>query len=159
MRVRAFLAGLACAALLASCSSGGSSSGGSALPGHGAITVQVDPNPIVARRVAGETWDFPFDVIVREGGGRPVTVNRVTVTVFAPGGISLGSESWDGDQIRARGYAVALPARGELRYHFSPRQSVPDDRLFGSVSAELRVEGTDDTGTATDARTSVTVTR
>lgn len=144
--------------LLVSCG-GGPRSGVSSVPGQGAITVQVTPNPIVAQRVSGDTYDFPFDIVVRETGGRAVNVTRVTVTVYGPGGLSLGSETWDADQIRARGHNTGIGANAEVRYHFAPRKSVPDDRLFGGISAELRVDAVDDTGAATNARTVVTITR
>ena len=38
-------------------------------------------------------------------------------------------------------------------------QEVPDDRLFGGVNADLRVEGVDDAGNAVSATTSVSITR
>lgn len=143
---------------LAACNSGPRDSV-TAAPGHGAIAVQVVPNPIVATRVSGDTYDFVFDVVVRETGGRPVNILRVTASVFGPGGLGLGSDTWDADRIRGMGYSTTLNAHGELRYRFTQRRSVPDERLFSSVSAELRVEGVDDTGTPTEASTRVTVTR
>lgn len=130
-----------------------------AAPGHGAVSISVVPNPIVARRVSGDTYDFPFDVVLRETGGRPVTVTRVSVSVVAPGGLTLGSESWDAERIRSMGYSTSVGAHSEVRYHFEPRRSVPDDRIFGSIAAELKVDAVDDTGTATSATTRVTVTR
>jgi hypothetical protein len=57
------------------------------------------------------------------------------------------------------GYATAVPASGEIRYRFNPRKQVPDERLFGGVAAELRVEGLDDAGVETTDATRVTVTR
>ncbi len=129
------------------------------LPGHGAISVQVVPNPIVATRVSGNSYDFPVDVIVRETGGRGVTVSRVSVDVYGPAGVRLGSDSWDAGRIAAAGYSTNLPGSGEVRYHFAPRLSVPDERLFGRVSAQLRVDAYDDTNTPTSATATVTVTR
>lgn len=144
--------------ILAACG-GGAHSGVSSVPGHGAISVDVMPNPIVAQRVSGDTYDFPFDVTVRETGGRPVNVTRVTATVFAPGGLSAGREEWDAERIRAAGFSTSIGANGQLRYHFAPRKSVTDDRIFGALSAELRVDAVDDSGTSTSASTRVTVTR
>jgi hypothetical protein len=129
------------------------------LPGHGAISIQIVPNPIVAIPAGGNSYDFPVDVIVRETGGRGVTVNRVTATVYGPAGIRIGDESWDAARIRNAGYQTNLPGNGELRYHFVPRKSVPDDRLFGGVHAELRVDAYDDTNTPTSATTTVSITR
>lgn len=130
-----------------------------AQPGHGAISIQIVPNPIVAQRVSGDTYSFPFDVVVRETGGHPVTINRVSADVNALGGIHVAEESYDAARISSLGYSTNVPANGELRYHFAPQKSVADERLFGSVSAQLRVDGTDDSGTATSATTTVTVTR
>lgn len=138
---------------------GGPQTGTSSVPGHGAVAIQIVPNPIVAQRVSGETYDFPFDVVVSETGGQSIRVTRVSATVFAPGGISLGEESWDASRIESMGYSTNVPARGELRYHFAPRKRVPDDRLFGGVSAELRVDAVDQSGSPTSARTTVTVRR
>lgn len=126
--------------LLAACG-GGSSPGPRSVPGHGAISVAVEPNPIVATRVSGDTYDFPFEVVVRETGGRAVNVTRVTVNVTALGGISVHRESWDADRIRSTGHNTSVPANGEVRYRFSPRKEVPDDRLFGSVSAQRSRSG------------------
>lgn len=142
--------------IVAACSSGPRDTV-TAAPGHGAISIQVVPNPIVATHVSGDTYDFAFDVVVRETGGRPVTINRVTATVFAPGGFNVGEESWNADKIRALGFSTTINAHGELRYRFTPRKEVPDERLFGGITAELKVDGVDDTGTATNASTRVTV--
>lgn len=142
------------------CTSGtGGAQSSSALPGHGAITVQVAPNPIVAQLVSGSVYDFPFDVIVRETGGHPVTINRVTADVTAVGGLHVAQDSYDAAKINSLNYPTALAPNGELRYHFAPRRSVPDEGLFGGVAAELTVDATDDTGTATSAKTTVTVKR
>jgi hypothetical protein len=147
--------------LLASyCSTGaGGAQSSSAQPGHGAISVQVAPNPIVAQPVTGNVYDFPFDVIVRETGGHAVTINRVIADVTAIGGFRVAQDSYDAAKINSLGFSTALPANGELRYHFAPRRSVADERLFSGVSAELTVDATDDTGAATSAKTTVTVRR
>lgn len=88
-----------------------------------------------------------------------MNVTRVSATVRGPAGISLGTESWDADRIRAAGYPTSINANGEVRLHFSPRRSVPDDRLFNGVEALLTVDATDDTSTPASASTTVTVTR
>ena len=131
----------------------------SSLPGHGAISIQIIPNPIVATHVSGNTYDFPFEVVVRETGGRAVNVDRVSADVYAIGGIHAGSESYSAADIRNFGYPTSLAANGEVRYRFVPRKSVADERLFGGVTAELHVDATDDAGTPTRATTTVTITR
>ena len=145
---------------LISCQSSQPAGGGTtSLPGHGAISIQIVPNPIVAVPAGGSNYDFPVDVIVRETGGRGVTVSRVKATVYGPAGIKLGDETWDATQITAAGFPLTLSGNGEVHYHFVPRKSVPDDRLFSSVHAELRVDAYDDTNTPTSATTSVSITR
>ena len=130
-----------------------------AQPGHGAISMQVVPNPVVAHNVGGSTYEFPFDVIVRETAGRPVTVDRVSADVWALGGIHVANETYDASRIRSLGYSTTVPANGELHYHFTPRESVTDERLFSGVSAQVRVDAHDDTNTPTSTTVTVTVTR
>ena len=144
--------------VLAACS-GGPQSGTTSVPGRGALEVQVDPNPIRATQVSGSMYEFPFEVVVRETGGRPVNITSVTATVHGPGGFVVGRDSWDAGRIRALGYPTTIPANGQLRYRFAPRKEVPDERLFGSVSAQLTVEGSDDGNTPASASTVVTITR
>lgn len=144
--------------ILAACG-GGPQSDTTSVPGRGALAVRVDPNPIRATPVSGSMYDFPFEVIVRETGGRAVTVTNVTATVHGPGGFTVAREAYDAARIRSLGYNTTIPANGEVRYRFAPRKEVPDERLFGGVSAQLTVEGTDDSGAPTSASTTVTVTR
>lgn len=145
--------------LIAAACNSGSGNTITAAPGHGAVAIEVIPNPIVASRVSGDTYDFPFEVVVRETGGRPVTITRVSATVVGPGGLTFGNEAWDADRIRSLGFDTTVRANSEVRYRFSQRKEVPDERIFGSVAAELRVDAVDDTGTPTSATTRVTVTR
>ena len=128
------------------------------IPGHGAISISIVPNPIVATQVSGNTYDFPFDIVVRETGGRAVTISRVSATVYGVAGVQLASESWDAARINAAGYVTNLPGNGELRYHFAPRKSVPNE-IFNGVRAEVRVDAFDETATPTSATTVITVTR
>jgi hypothetical protein len=129
-----------------------------ATPGHGAITVQIVPNPVVARQVSGGMYEVPFEVVVRETGGRRVDITRVSATATVGGGLTFDLESWDADRIRSMGYRTSLAPNGELRYRFAPRREVPE-AVFGGVTARLLVEGRDDTGTEASASTTVTVTR
>lgn len=142
--------------LLGACG-GGPRAGVVAAPGSGAVNITIDPNPIVATSAGGSSYNFPFEVIVRETGGRPITVTRISAQLFGPGGLSLGEESWDAARIQSMGYSTSVPANGELRYRFNPRRDVPNESLFGSVSAQLRVEAVDDQGARTSAQIPVTV--
>jgi hypothetical protein len=143
--------------VLAFCSSGGGGTPTTSVPGHGAIQITITPNPIIATKSTGDTYNFPFEILIRETGGRPVTITNVRAEVLALGGIPVGGESYNASQIAALGFPATVPANGELRYRFTPRRSVTDERLFGNVSAEVTVEGRDDQGAATTGRTTVTV--
>jgi hypothetical protein len=143
--------------LLAACGSS-QTDGTRSVPGHGALSVQIVPNPVVARRISGDTYEVPFEVVVRETGGSSVEITQVSATAALPGGLSFDIESWDAARIRAMGYQTTVPANGELRYRFTPRQEVPE-AVFGGVTAKLLVEGRDASGTATSATTTVSVTR
>lgn len=127
--------------------------------GHGAVSIQVVPNPVVAKRVSGSTYDFPFDVVIRETAGRAITISRVTADVYALGGIHVADETYDQAKIRSLGYSTNVPGNGELRYRFAPRKNVPNDGLFNGVSAKIRVDAYDDTNTPTSATVIVTVER
>lgn len=143
--------------MLAACSSG-PQAGTTSVPGHGALSVEVIPNPIRAKRVNTSSFQFPFEVVVRETGGHPVNIARVTVRVWGPGrAFVLGEETWTAEQIRATGAPTSIPANGEVRIQLSPTRSVPDERLFNGVSAELATQALDDTNTETQASTVVTV--
>jgi hypothetical protein len=145
--------------LLATFCAGARSQPPTSVPGHGAIRIEIIPNPIVATKVSGNTYDFPFEVVIREVGGHVVDITRVSADVYALGGIHIADESYDAARINSLGYATRVPANGELRYRFSQRREVPDDRLFGNVTAEIRVEARDDTGAPATASTTVTVKR
>ena len=129
--------------------------------GHGAIRLTIAPNPIIAQPVSGKTanmYEFPFDIVVRETGGHPVTINDITLTVYAYG-LPVNVDKYDNAHIASLGYATAIPANGELRYHLQPRRTVTDESLFRSISASVRIDATDDTAIPTSASTNVSVSR
>lgn len=127
--------------------------------GRAQLEVFVEPNPIVARPVSGNTYDFPFEIGIRERGGVPVEIQRVGIEVIGLGIINLYSKTYGRDEIRRLGYPTSVGAHGEIRYRFNPRESVPDERLFGGVAAEIFVEGIDANGQAVRATARVTVSR
>jgi len=145
--------------LIAGCGGTGGSTTPVLVPGRAALQIFVEPNPIVAQRVSGDTYDFPFEIGIVERGGVSVEVQRVGIDVIGLGAIRLYSQTFGREEIIRRGYPTSIPAHGEVRYRFNPRKEVPDDRLFGGVSADLFVEGTDANGNAVRATQRVTVTR
>lgn len=143
---------------IACSSGGGGTTTGDVSPGRGSLQLVVDPNPIIATRVSGNTYEFPFEIVLRETGGVAVNVDRVTLNVTALG-MNLYSETMDRAEIARRGYPTSLPAGGEIRYRLSPRRDVESDALFSAVSADVVVEATDVNGNSANARTTVTVRR
>lgn len=144
--------------LLSACATNrGGTTKSTTTPGHGRITLTITPNPVIATNVGGNTYEFPIDVVIKETGGHPVTIDRVTANVFAAGGIPVATESYDAAKIKSLGFATTIEAKGELRYHFVPRKDVPDDRLFTSVYGDIRVEGMDDNGARTSTTTTITL--
>ncbi|MGH9418374.1 MAG: hypothetical protein ACRD3J_00250, partial [Thermoanaerobaculia bacterium] len=93
-----------------------------ATPGRGAIKLTITPNPVLAIPANGTAYDFPFDVDVKETGGHPVTIDRVTANVFAAGGILVATESYDAARIQSLGFATSIASKGELHYHFAQRK-------------------------------------
>jgi len=95
--------------------------------------------------------------VVKETGGHPVTIERVTANVFTAGGIPVATESYDAAKIQSLGFATAVQAKGEIHYHFAPRKDVPNEGLFTSVYGDIRVEGIDDNGSRTTTTTTITL--
>ncbi len=138
---------------------GGTAPAASSPAGHGAIEVTFAPNPIVAQPVGGNTYEFPFDIVVRETGGHPLTINKVTLTVYAFG-MPVNVDKYEGPQIDALGFERRIGANGQLHYHLQPRRTVTDDRLFSNITAGVRIDATDDdTRTAVSNSTQVSITR
>jgi len=130
-----------------------------ATPGRGAIKLTVTPNPVVGTNAGGSSYDFPFDVEVKETGGHPVTIDKVTASVYAGGGIPVATESYDAAKIKSLGFATSIQSKGVIRYHFNPRKDVTDDHLFSSIYGDVRVEGLDDNGARVSSMTTITVTK
>ncbi len=128
-------------------------------PGHGALAIEVTPNPIVAKSLGGTTYSLPFDLVLRETGGRRVDIGRISLDVVALGALHVMSEQRDAAQLRAAGFPTTIPPHGELRYHFEPQKNVSDERMFGAVSARLTVEAKDADGFPATAGTTVTMRR
>jgi hypothetical protein len=150
-------------AIAAGCSSGSSNDSSDrpiTSPGaRGAIQIVVDPNPIVATNRSGDTYDFPFTVVIRERGGARVEIDRVRLDVLAFGAVNVYSVTYGRDDIVQRGYPTTIDANGELRYSFNPRKEVPDDRIFNGVTGEILAEGRDAMGNPVRSTVSVSVTR
>lgn len=128
-------------------------------PPPGRLAIRVTPNPIVATPVDGETFRFDFELEIREEGGSDVAIDRVSAEVIAFGGLRIAGRKMTAEEIARRGYATKVRAGNSIRYAFSQKHEVPDERLLGAVKAELQIEGTDALGNRTTARATVGVVR
>jgi hypothetical protein len=126
-------------------------------PSPGRLSIRVTPNPIVATPLDDEKFQFDFELEIREEGGSDVSIDRVSAEVLAFGGLRIAGRRMKADEIARRGYATSVRAGEAIRYSFSQKHDVPDERLLGSVRAELLVEGTDALGNSTTARATVGV--
>src|SRR5258706_10470549 len=82
-------------------------------PGRGAIKLTITPNPVVATNVGGSTYSFPFDVVIKETGGHPVTIDRVTASVYAGGGIPVATEADEAGNIQSPRFPNSNAPQGE----------------------------------------------
>ena len=129
-------------------------------PGRGALALTVNPNPILAKKVAGTsgTYDFPFEIVLRETGGQTVTVTALRVDVKTLG-VRVLTKTYDATYLRDQNYSPVIPAGGTVRYAFAPREDAPDSIFSTNVEADLQVEGVDDKGNAVRQTKTVSVTR
>jgi hypothetical protein len=134
----------------------GETTPGGTAPGRGSLSITVTPNPIAAESLGDDRYRFPFTVVVRETGGARVDVARVGIEADAMG-LPLYSHSLDREEIAQSGFPTSVAAGGELRYSVAPSGSVPNESLFGAVSGEVFVEGTDEHGNAVRATQRVSV--
>ncbi|HXA19599.1 MAG TPA: hypothetical protein VN380_21605 [Thermoanaerobaculia bacterium] len=130
-----------------------------ATSGRGEIKLTITPSPVVAASVSGSAYDFPFDAVVKETGGHPITIDKVTASVYAGGGIPVAAQSFDADKIKSLGFATSIQAKHEIHYHLVPRMDVTDDHLFSAIYGDVRVEGLDDNGARVSSMATITVTK
>lgn len=143
-------------ALTAGCAStpAGTSAG---MEQQAAVTVSVNPNPIIATQMADGRWDFPFRVLITERNGVAVEIEQVRADVLAFGGMRVHQQTLTRAEIQKLGYPVTLQPNGTLELPFRPQRNVPDASLFNSVTANVTLEGRDTSGSRVHATTSVSV--
>jgi len=124
---------------------------------RGQLSFDIYPNPIIARRVEGNVYEFPFEVSVREVGGVDVEIVGLQVDVFFLSGVRIFSQPYGPEELSRRQLPTRIPAGSNIQYSFSPRREVPSETLIRGVSAEIILEGIDAQGRSTEARTRVTV--
>lgn len=145
---------LAAILLLAGCA--GMAPESVSVPARGVVELEIQPNPVRARRVADQTWTFPFEVVLREVGGVDIEIEEIRATVTIAG-IAVLTQVVDPAEAERRGYDMSIDAGGVLHAGFSPTRRVPDARLLEMARAELTVLAVDRYGRRSQASRTVRV--
>jgi len=128
-------------------------------PLAGRLLLEISPNPIIAEHVEGRTYDFPFDIIMRETGGVDVTIDDFTVDITLLGVVTLFSQKFPATEISRRGYPVEIGSGKFLRFSFRKRKEVPNDLVFRSAIARVTAHTTDTNGRRGETKLEVQVRR
>jgi len=124
----------------------------------GSLAIAIYPNPIIAKQVEANLYEFPFEVSLRETGGANVEIDGIRVEVRLAA-LPIFAQTFDQTELTRRGYSATVPAGGNVQYRFSPRREVPMDLPLLQLSAAVVVFGLDPMGRRTEAGTIVTVRR
>ncbi|HVR44021.1 MAG TPA: hypothetical protein VMS56_11335 [Thermoanaerobaculia bacterium] len=117
---------------------------------RGRVALEIHPEPIVARRLGADDWQFPFEVVLRETGGVDVEIEAIRVEVRV-GGFPLTRQIFDSEEVRRRGYPTIIEGGGVLQLAFAPVRRVADLRLLAFARAEITIEAVDRYGRRSEA--------
>jgi len=106
------------------------------VPVRGHLVLDTNPNPLIARRVGDDLYEFAFDIIMREAGGVDVRIEDFTVEAVAYRAVVVRSQTFPATAITDRGYPASIAAGKYLQFHFVKRWNIPHALLPG---ASLRV--------------------
>lgn len=128
------------------------------LKGH--LIVDTDPNPLIAKKVAEDLYEFSFDIIMREGGGVDVRIEDFTVSAIAFKTVPVQSQTFPARYITDRGYPAAIGAGKYLRFRFVKRWRIPARLLLSGASLRVSARTIDAGGRhdTSEARIGVAVT-
>lgn len=142
-RVRLAVYCLSLCALLVSCAAMPKESPAQ-LAGH--LVLDTDPNPLVARQVDGDVYEFSFDIIMREAGGVDVRIDDFTVDAIAFKSVTVHSQTFPATYITGRGYPASIAAGKYLRFNFVKRWTVPSRLLLSGAAVHVTARTTDAAG-------------
>ncbi len=114
------------------------------LKGH--LVLDVDPNPLPARRVGNDLYEFAFDIIMREAGGVDVRIDDFTVDAIAFKTVTVHSQTFPARYITDRGYPAAIAAGKYLRFSFVKRWNIPTPLLLSGASLHVSARTIDANG-------------
>src|SRR5579872_1148462 len=102
------------------------------VPVRGHLVLDTNPNPLIARRVDGDLYEFAFDIIMREAGGVDVRIEDFTVEAVAFRAVVVRSQTFAASAITERGYPASIAAGKYLQFHFVKRWNIPHALLPGA---------------------------
>ena len=126
---------------------------------RGRIELDVAPNPLVARLVGDDLYEFAFDIIMREAGGVDVRIEDFTVEGIAFKTLPVQTQTFPASYITDRGYPATIAAGKFLRFSFAKRWSIPSRLLLSGASLHVMARTVDANGRrdVTDVRIGVTM--
>jgi len=126
------------------------------VPVRGHLVLDTNPNPLVARSVGDDLYEFDFDIIMREAGGVGVRIEDFTVQAVAYRAIVVRSQTFPASAITDRGYPASIAAGKYLQFHFVKRWNIPHALLSGaSLHVSARTVDANGRHDATDVRIGV----
>lgn len=126
-------------------------------PIRGRLEAEVLPNPVVAVATGEGSWQFPFEVVLRESGGVEIEIEAIRIRVTVAG-IPVSRQLWDSEEIRRRGYGTVLPPGGMLQYAFTPVRAVANAPLLEVARGEVEIEVVDRLGNRSSTVVTIGVT-
>ncbi len=112
----------------------------------GHLVLDTDPNPLVARRVGDDLYEFSFDIIMREAGGVDVHIEDFTVSAIAFKSVTVQSQTFPARTITDRGYPASIAAGKYLRFSFVKRWKIPARLLLSGASLHISARTIDADG-------------
>jgi hypothetical protein len=113
---------------------------------RGRLVLEVAPNPIIATRVAEDTYELKFDIIMREEGGVGVRIEDFTVDAIAFKTVTVRTQTFPATYITDRGYPASIQAGKYLRFSFVKRWELSTRLLPSGASARITARTIDDNG-------------
>ena len=112
----------------------------------GHLELDVAPNPLVAKPVGGDVYEFAFDIIMREAGGVDLRIQDFTVDAIAFKAVTVQSQTFPAQYILDHGYPASIDAGKYLRFSFVKRWRIPTRLLLSGASIHVSARTIDANG-------------
>lgn len=114
------------------------------------LELDVEPDPVVVRRVWGDIWEIALAVRLRETGGVDVEIEQVSIRVLM-GNSPVYVEELDASELAEMDFETRLAGGDEVKHDFRATRFVPNPRLLSNVTATIRVRATTANGRRIEA--------